>query len=61
MFLIFPQAAIHSTVIGAGNEMIAACDIRYATEDAKFCVKEVDIGIAADAGALQRCAIENIC
>ncbi|KAI9027816.1 ClpP/crotonase-like domain-containing protein [Hyaloraphidium curvatum] len=47
-------AAVHSTVIGAGCEMIAACDIRYATEDARFSVKEVDIGIAADSGGLQR-------
>lgn len=34
--------------------MIAACDIRYASQCAKFSIKEVDIGLAADLGTLQR-------
>eukprot|EP00729_Bicosta_minor_P018705 gene18705-21129_t len=34
--------------------MVAACDIRYASEDAVFCIKEVDVGLAADLGTLQR-------
>jgi len=47
-------AAIHSACVGAGVNLIAAADIRYCTEDAWFSVKEVDIGMAADVGALQR-------
>ncbi len=46
--------AIHSACVGAGVNLIAAADIRYCTEDAWFTVKEVDIGMAADVGALQR-------
>jgi len=46
--------AVHNACIGAGINMIAACDIRYCTQDAWFQVKEVDIGITADVGILQR-------
>lgn len=35
-------------------DFVSACDIRYASQDAKFSVKEVDIGLAADLGTLQR-------
>ena len=34
--------------------MISACDIRYCSKDAWFSIKEVDIGLAADIGTLQR-------
>ena len=34
--------------------MITACDIRFCSQDASFSVKEVDIGLAADVGTLQR-------
>lgn len=34
--------------------MISATDIRYASSDAYFQIKEVDIGLAADIGTLQR-------
>lgn len=34
--------------------MITACDIRYCSKDAWFSVKEVDVGLAADIGTLQR-------
>jgi len=34
--------------------MTTACDMRYCTEDAYFQVKEVDVGLAADVGTLQR-------
>lgn len=34
--------------------MISAADIRYATSNAYFQIKEVDIGLAADVGTLQR-------
>ncbi|CAO3688483.1 unnamed protein product [Umbelopsis vinacea] len=47
-------AAIHNGCFGAGVDMITACDIRYATKDSFFCVKEVDVGLAADVGTLQR-------
>lgn len=47
-------AAVHGACIGAGVDLIAACDLRYATADARFCIKEVDLGIAADVGTLQR-------
>ncbi|XP_037675932.1 delta(3,5)-Delta(2,4)-dienoyl-CoA isomerase, mitochondrial isoform X1 [Choloepus didactylus] len=47
-------AAIHGGCIGEGVDLISACDIRYCTHDAYFQVKEVDIGLAADVGTLQR-------
>ncbi|EPB75764.1 enoyl-CoA hydratase/isomerase family protein, partial [Ancylostoma ceylanicum] len=47
-------AAVHSHCIGAGVDLITACDIRYASSDAVFNIKEVDIGMAADVGTLNR-------
>jgi delta(3,5)-delta(2,4)-dienoyl-CoA isomerase len=47
-------AAVHGACIGAGVDMISAADIRYASSDAFFQIKEVDIGMAADVGTLQR-------
>ncbi|CAG8618935.1 13161_t:CDS:10 [Acaulospora morrowiae] len=47
-------AAIHNGCIGAGINLVTACDIRYCSQDAYFSVKEVDIGLAADVGVLQR-------
>lgn len=47
-------AAIHGACIGGGVDMISACDMRYCTEDAIFSIKEIDIGIVADVGTLQR-------
>ncbi|XP_054855891.1 delta(3,5)-Delta(2,4)-dienoyl-CoA isomerase, mitochondrial [Eublepharis macularius] len=47
-------AAIHGACIGGGMNLITACDIRYCTQDTWFQVKEVDIGLAADVGVLQR-------
>ncbi|KAF9914724.1 hypothetical protein BX616_007694 [Lobosporangium transversale] len=47
-------AAIHGPCIGGGIDITTACDIRYASKDAFFSVKEVDIGLAADVGTLQR-------
>ncbi|XP_068106717.1 delta(3,5)-Delta(2,4)-dienoyl-CoA isomerase, mitochondrial isoform X2 [Hyperolius riggenbachi] len=47
-------AAIHNGCIGGGVDLISACDIRYCSQDAWFQVKEVDIGLAADVGTLQR-------
>ncbi len=47
-------AAIHGECIGGGIDLITACDMRYASSDASFCVKEIDVGLAADVGTLQR-------
>lgn len=47
-------AAVHGGCIGAGVDMVTACDMRYATDDAYFQVKEIDIGMVADVGTLQR-------
>ena len=47
-------AAIHGACIGGGIDLITACDMRYATQDARFSVKEVDLAIIADMGTLQR-------
>jgi len=46
-------AAVQAGVIGAGINIFGAVDIRYCTKDAWFTIKEVDIAIAADIGALQ--------
>lgn len=47
-------AAIHGACYGAGVDLITACDIRYASSQASFSVKEVDLAIVADVGTLQR-------
>jgi len=47
-------AAIHKFCIGAAVDLISACDIRYCTTDAFYQIKEVDVGLAADVGTLQR-------
>ena len=47
-------AAIQGACVGGAIDMVAACDMRYCTENAFFKIAEVDIGIAADVGTLQR-------
>ena len=47
-------AAIHSGCIGGAVDMVTACCIRYATADAFFCIQEINIGMVADVGTLQR-------
>lgn len=47
-------AAVHGGCIGGGVDIVTACDIRYCTEGAYFTVKEIDLGIVADIGTLQR-------
>ena len=37
-----------------GIDIITACDIRLCSQDSKFSIKEVDIGISADLGTIQR-------
>ena len=47
-------AAIQGYCIGGAIDLIAACDMRYSTLDAQFSIKEIDMGMAADVGTLQR-------
>ncbi len=47
-------AAIHKACVGGGVDIISACDMRYCTEDTYFCVKEIDMGLVADLGTMQR-------
>ncbi len=47
-------AAIHGACLGGGIDFITACDIRLATDDAKFGIEEIHIGMTADVGTLQR-------
>jgi enoyl-CoA hydratase len=47
-------AAIHGGCIGGGVDIATACDLRYSTKDAYFSVKEIDLGLVADIGTLQR-------
>ena len=47
-------AAIHNACVGGGIDIITACDMRYATEDAFFAIAEIDMGMVADLGTLQR-------
>ncbi len=47
-------AAIHGGCIGGAVDMVTAACIRYATRDAFFCVQEINIGMVADMGTLQR-------
>ena len=37
-----------------GVDLVTACDVRVCSDEAKFCVKEADVGLAADVGTLQR-------
>jgi enoyl-CoA hydratase len=47
-------AAIHRHCIGAGLDISAACDLRLATGDALFSLRETKIAIVADMGSLNR-------
>lgn len=47
-------AAIHGACIGGAIDLVSCCDMRYASNDAVFSIKEVDIGMTADVGTLQR-------
>ena len=47
-------AAIHKACIGGAVDIITACDMRYCTDDAYFTIREVDLGLVADIGTLQR-------
>ena len=46
--------AIQGGCIGGAVDMVSACCIRYATEQTFFCIQEINIGMVADVGTLQR-------
>ena len=47
-------AAVQGACVGGGIDMISAADMRYATESAWFSIHEINIGMTADVGTLQR-------
>lgn len=47
-------AAIHGACVGGALDLVTCCDLRYAAADAYFSVKEIDVGMVADVGTLQR-------
>jgi len=47
-------AAVQGGCIGGGVDLISACDMRYCTEDAFFCIQEINIGMTADVGTFPR-------
>ncbi|MGQ2979004.1 MAG: enoyl-CoA hydratase-related protein [Polaromonas sp.] len=47
-------AAIQGGCIGGAVDMVTACCIRYATAETFFCIQEINIGMVADVGTLQR-------
>jgi enoyl-CoA hydratase len=51
----FPTiAVVHGNCLGAGLQFAAACDLRFVTLDAQLRIEEINIGMMADLGALQR-------
>ena len=56
LFLSLPQpliAAVHGFVLGSGIEIALCCDIRIASEDTRFGLPEVGLGIIPAAGGTQ--------
>ena len=47
-------AAIQGGAVGGAVDFVTAADCRYATDDAWFCIQEINIGMTADVGTLQR-------
>ena len=47
-------SAIQGACVGGGMDLVTATDLRYCTKDAFFCIQEINIGMAADVGTLQR-------
>jgi len=47
-------AAVTGAAVGGAIDILSACDIRYCDKSAWFTIKEVDVGLAADIGTLQR-------
>ncbi|MFN3376749.1 MAG: enoyl-CoA hydratase-related protein [Burkholderiaceae bacterium] len=46
--------AIHGGCIGGAVDMVTTGCVRYASQDAFFCIQEINIGMVADVGTLQR-------
>ena len=49
-------AAVQGGCIGGGVDMVSACDMRFATRDAFFCIQEINLGMTADVGTFPRLA-----
>ena len=47
-------AAVQGACIGGGVDLVSACDIRLCSAEAYFRIQEINIGITADVGTLQR-------
>ena len=47
-------AAIHGACVGGALDLVTCCDMRYASADATFSIKEIDLAMVADVGTLQR-------
>lgn len=47
-------AAVSGWCIGGGLELVCACDLRVASADARFALREVKVGMVADLGGIQR-------
>jgi enoyl-CoA hydratase len=47
-------AAIQGACVGGALDLVTCCDMRYAAADAIFAIKEIDLGMVADVGTLQR-------
>ncbi len=47
-------AAIHGACVGGAIDLVSCCDMRYAASDVQFAVREIDVGMTADVGTLQR-------
>ncbi len=46
--------AVQGGCIGGAVDMVSACDVRYCTADAFFCIQEINIGMTADVGTFPR-------
>ncbi|CAM3062778.1 enoyl-CoA hydratase [Ectopseudomonas mendocina] len=47
-------AAVQGACIGGGFDLIAACDLVFASQAASFRIEETNVGMMADLGVLQR-------
>ncbi|MCG2578888.1 crotonase/enoyl-CoA hydratase family protein [Dechloromonas sp. XY25] len=47
-------AAIHGACVGGALDLVTCCDMRYVAADSFFSIKEIDVGMVADVGTLQR-------
>jgi len=47
-------AAVQGACIGAGLDLVCACDMRFCTDDAFFTIHEINLGMTADMGTFPR-------